>query len=190
MIEKMKSVCGSGRKNSFCRPLPMPSPRSPPVPIAISDCMAWNPFPSGSASGFMNVNSRSRRYAALKTSSTPAGMIISAKVTTRIHETPAAKIIPAATRTSVVAVPKSGSSKTSPANSAMTNARGSSVDVSSLIRSSFRARYEARKRISAGLANSLGCSWKCEKTIQRCVPLIGDWKSAMTSATSTAPTTA
>ena len=45
MIEKMKSVCGSGRKKSFCRPLPMPSPRNPPVPRAISDCIAWNPFP-------------------------------------------------------------------------------------------------------------------------------------------------
>ena len=73
MIEKMKSVCGSGRKKSFCRPLPMPSPRSPPVPSAISDCMAWKPFPSGSASGFMNVNSRSRRYAALKTSRIAGG---------------------------------------------------------------------------------------------------------------------
>ena len=38
--------------------------------------------------------------------------------------------------------------------------------------------------MSAGLANSDGCSWKCENTIQRCVPLIGDWKSATTSATS------
>ena len=40
----------------------------------------------------MNVNSRSRRYAALKTSRMPAGMIMNAKVTTRIQEIPAAKI--------------------------------------------------------------------------------------------------
>ena len=55
---------------------------------------------------------------------------------------------------------------------------GSSVVVSSLIRSSRRARNEARKRMIAGLANSDGCSWNHGSTIQRCVPLIGDWKSA------------
>ena len=41
MIEKIKSVCASGRKKSFCLPSPNPSPKKPPEPIDISDSATW-----------------------------------------------------------------------------------------------------------------------------------------------------
>ena len=37
MIALMKSVCASGRKNSFWRLSPMPTPVTPPAPKLISD---------------------------------------------------------------------------------------------------------------------------------------------------------
>ena len=60
-IAKMKSVCGNGRKKSFCRLPPRPLPNQPPAPTAMSDWMAWKPVPSGSASGFRNDRMRARR---------------------------------------------------------------------------------------------------------------------------------
>ena len=46
-IAKMKSVCGNGRKKSFCRLPPSPLPNQPPAPTAISDWIAWNPLRAG-----------------------------------------------------------------------------------------------------------------------------------------------
>ncbi len=40
-MERMKSVCASGRKNSFCRPSPRPRPVTPPEPTLISDSVIW-----------------------------------------------------------------------------------------------------------------------------------------------------
>ncbi len=40
-MAKMKSVCASGRKNSFCRLSPMPTPVAPPAPKLISDSAIW-----------------------------------------------------------------------------------------------------------------------------------------------------
>ena len=40
-MERMKSVWASGRKNSFCRPSPSPSPVTPPEPTLISDSVIW-----------------------------------------------------------------------------------------------------------------------------------------------------
>ena len=38
IIAKMKSVCASGRKKSFCRLSIRPTPENPPDPTAMSDC--------------------------------------------------------------------------------------------------------------------------------------------------------
>ena len=41
MMLKMKSVWASGRKKSFCRLSPSPSPKRPPEPTEMSDCATW-----------------------------------------------------------------------------------------------------------------------------------------------------
>ena len=41
MMEKMKSVCASGRKNSFWRPSPRPRPVMPPLPMDIRLSATW-----------------------------------------------------------------------------------------------------------------------------------------------------
>ena len=53
MIEKIKSVCGSGRKKCFWMEFPNPVPRRPLGPIAYSDCIIWKPLPKGSSHGFI-----------------------------------------------------------------------------------------------------------------------------------------
>ena len=41
MTAKMKSVCAFGRNIHFARPAPSPTPLTPPLPSAISDCAIW-----------------------------------------------------------------------------------------------------------------------------------------------------
>jgi hypothetical protein len=41
MIALMKSVCASGKNNSFWRPSPRPTPVQPPEPKLISDSVIW-----------------------------------------------------------------------------------------------------------------------------------------------------
>jgi hypothetical protein len=43
MTEKMKSLCGSGRKSSFCFPSISPRPKMPPTLTAIIDWIIWYP---------------------------------------------------------------------------------------------------------------------------------------------------
>ena len=54
MIAKMKSVWASGSHWNFWIELPSPTPRSPPLPSASSDCAFWNPVFSGSLKGSRN----------------------------------------------------------------------------------------------------------------------------------------
>ena len=41
MTAKMKSVCALGRNIHLARPAPRPTPLTPPLPSAISDCAIW-----------------------------------------------------------------------------------------------------------------------------------------------------
>ena len=55
-IEKIKSVCFSGKKSKWdCDPFVHPLPNKPPEPTAICDCIIWYPDPNGSFSGLNNV---------------------------------------------------------------------------------------------------------------------------------------
>src|SRR5882672_526780 len=68
ITENTKSVCGSGRKNSFWRLSPTPWPCRPPLATARIDWRTWKPAPSGSSSGFMNERMRRTRYGACRIS--------------------------------------------------------------------------------------------------------------------------
>src|SRR5581483_9260620 len=68
LTAKMKSVCAFGRKCHLARPAPRPTPVSPPVPMAMSDCTIWYPVLPASAVGCRKVSTRARRYGAASAS--------------------------------------------------------------------------------------------------------------------------
>src|SRR5215475_10953906 len=157
MMLKMKSVCASGRKNSFCLLSPSPSPKKPPEPTEISDCATWYPMSCRWAHGSRNALIRAQRYGEWATATQAIGSARSTEPTRYESRVPAANRRIASRTTSSTELPKSGSAMQSATSSPARTRCGRNPMENVATFSRFFAREYARYTTQVNLAISAGC---------------------------------